>query len=268
MNEDELRAIGFARWVVDRTSTDVVPSRWGRAYLDLEFPRRYDSNFLWVDGAPADVTADGLVEEADRILGSRGMRHRSVLVDDPELARRLGMRFGELGWAVDALALMVLRGEPDRPRDRSLAAELPFAELRALQEEHTRRSQWATDEEIVRMLADHREKLARTIGARFFGARVDGELAAMCELYVHGDAAQIESVETLEEFRNRGAASAVVLAAVEAARGSGATWIHLYADANDWPQRWYRRLGFVDRGGFWNFNRYPENQARSSAAPA
>jgi predicted GNAT family acetyltransferase len=58
----------------------------------------------------------------------------------------------------------------------------------------------------------------------------------MCELYVHGDAAQVESVETLEEFRNRGAASAVVLAAVRAAREAGVNWIHLYADANDWPQ--------------------------------
>jgi ribosomal protein S18 acetylase RimI-like enzyme len=268
VDEDERRSIEFARWLVDRTSTDVVTFRWGRAYLDLEFPRRYDSNFLWVEGVPADVTADGLVEEADRILGGRGMRHRSVLVDHEELVQRLGMRFGELGWAVDTLTLMVLRGEPDRPRDLSIAEELPFAELRALQEEHTRRSHWATDEEVVRILADHREKLARAIGARSFGARVDGELAAMCELYVHDDAAQIESVETLEEFRNRGAASAVVLAAVAAAREAGADWIHLYADANDWPQRWYRRLGFVERGGFWNFHRYPENQARPSAAPA
>ena len=112
------------------------------------------------------------------------------------------------------------------------------------------------------------EKLARVIGARFFGAKVDGVLAAMCELYVHGDAAQIESVETLEEHRNRGAASAVVLAAAEAARAAGATWIHLYADANDWPQGWYRRLGFVDAGGFWNLHRYPENGGPSSAAPA
>jgi ribosomal protein S18 acetylase RimI-like enzyme len=163
---------------------------------------------------------------------------------------------------------MVLRGDPDRDRDVSDAQELPFAELRALQEEQTRRSPWATGEDIVRMLADHREKLARTVGARYFGAQVDGRLAAMCELYVHGDAAQVESVETLEEFRNRGAASAVVLAAVRAAREAGAIWIHLYADANDWPQRWYRRLGFEDAGGFTNFTRYPENQDRPSAEPA
>jgi ribosomal protein S18 acetylase RimI-like enzyme len=268
VNEDERRSNDFARWLVERTSTDVVSFRWGNAYLDTEFPRRYDSNFLWVDGAPDDVTADGLVEEAERILGGRGLRHRSVLVDDAPLAQRLGMRFGELGWGIDALALMVLRGEPERPRDLSVAEELPFAELRGLQEEHTRRSHWATGEDIVQMLADHHEKLARTIEARYFGARVEGQLAAMCELYVHGDAAQVESVETLEEFRNRGAASAVVLAAVRAAREAGASWIHLYADANDWPQQWYRRLGFADAGGFTNFTRYPENQDRPSAAPA
>ncbi len=112
MNDDERRSIEFARWFVGRTSTEVVPFRWGKAYLDAEFPLRYDSNFLWVEDAPGDVTAEALVEEAERILGGRGMRHRSVLVDDAPLAQRLGMPFGELGWGIDAIVLMVLRGDP------------------------------------------------------------------------------------------------------------------------------------------------------------
>ena len=41
-----------------------------------------------------------------------------------------------------------------------------------------------------------------------------------------------------------------MLAAAGAARAAGATWIHLYADADDWPQAWYRRLGFEDAGSF------------------
>jgi ribosomal protein S18 acetylase RimI-like enzyme len=98
------------------------------------------------------------------------------------------------------------------------------------------------------MLVDHHGKLADTIGARFFAARVDGRLAGSCELYLDGDEAQIESVDTLQEYRGRGLASAIVLRAAAEARAAGATWIHLYADGDDWPQHWYVKLGFDEVG--------------------
>ena len=44
----------------------------------------------------------------------------------------------------------------------------------------------------------------------FFVARVDGVLAGFCELYVHDGVAEIDDVHTLERFRGRGIARAVV----------------------------------------------------------
>ncbi|HEX6844546.1 MAG TPA: GNAT family N-acetyltransferase [Actinomycetota bacterium] len=257
MNEDERRSIAFGHALLGRVSTHAIPFRWGTAYLDLEFPIRYDSNFLWVEGAPADATVDGLVEEADRILGGHGLGHRRVMVDDAALARQFGSELIARGWSQESTVLMRLDGEPDRDRDPGRAEVLPFAEVRPLLAELTRREPWASSEEVVRQLADYRGKLERLAGARFVVARVAGELAAVCELYVAGDEAQIESVMTLEEHRGVGAASAIVLRAAEIGRAEGASWIHLYADAEDWPQAWYRRLGFADVGRFRSFTLAP-----------
>jgi ribosomal protein S18 acetylase RimI-like enzyme len=234
-------------------STDVVAFMWGTAYLDADFPIRYDSNLLWLEGAPRDLSLDGLLAEGDRILGGAGLAHRRVAIDDAELATLVAPALLERGWTRDLLVLMVFAGEPERPHDLDRAAPVGFEEVRGLLEEVTRREPWGSGEGVARQLTDYRGKLERVAGARFVATRVDGELAASCELYVDGPDAQIESVTTLEEFRGKGAASAVVLKAAAIARAEGAEWIHLFADAEDWPQVWYRRLGFRDAGASFGF---------------
>jgi ribosomal protein S18 acetylase RimI-like enzyme len=244
VDEDVRRSVAFARWVCDRTSTSIVPFRWGHAYLDDEFPRRYDSNFVWVQRPDRELTVESAIREADRILGERGLRHRSGIV------------------------LMILRGSPDprTPAVRPVVEERSFETARPILEETTRREPWATEEETVRALTDYRRKLAERVGARFFCGLLDGAPVGCCELYLRGDEAQVEAVITLEEARGRGVGTAMVLGAVEAAREAGATWIHLFADASDWPREWYRRLGFVDAGGFTNFVLAPEQGSGASKA--
>jgi GNAT superfamily N-acetyltransferase len=60
--------------------------------------------------------------------------------------------------------------------------------------------------------------------------------------------AMIDEVGTLRAYRQRGLARAVVSAAVGAARAWGAGLIVVPADADDWPQLMYRRLGFAPVG--------------------
>lgn len=268
MNDDERRAAAFERELDGRLATRVEPFRWGTVYLDLEFPRRYASNYLSVEGRPADISADGLIAEAERIMGGAGLEHRSVTVDDHSLAQLLGIRFAELGWDIGAVRLLVVRHEVERA-SRALppVREQSFSDARPLMLEINRREP-STDEEVATVLTDFRGKLEREVGARFFVAHVDGRPAGVCELYVNGDDAQVESVTTLEELRGKGVGTAVVLAAVAAAREAGATWIHLYADANDWPRHWYERLGFGDAGAFTYFLRWPEGHRPSSVAGA
>lgn len=267
MDADLAQAWAFDRELHERTSTEVVPFPGGKAYFDDDAPLRYYSNLLVVD-EPAAAPAERWIAEADRLLGGRGLEHRVVVVHEPVAAERLAMSFVDHGYAVDRGVLMVQREAPDRPRDLSAVEEVSFAEVRPLIEESTRREPWAADAETVRQLTDHHGKLARSVGARFFATRNDGALAGCCELYVLGDDAQIESVDTLSEFRGRGYASAFVLAAAEAARAAGARRVHLWADADDWPQRWYTTLGFRPAATVGdNFLRRPLGAAAVTVVP-
>ena len=150
---------------------------------------------------------------------------------------------------------MVQRRDPDRPGD-VVAQECSFAESRPLTEEIYRREGQVSGDTLLRFVAQH-EKWERVLGARRFVARIDGALAGQCELYVDGPDAQVEFVDTLEEFRGRGVARAVVLSAATAARETGARHVFIEADDDDWPKELYRRLGFDTIGRRWDFTRKP-----------
>jgi N-acetylglutamate synthase-like GNAT family acetyltransferase len=257
--DDLVRADAFDRRLTERMSTEVVPFAGGVAYLDLEFPRRFGANFLWVDDA-GTAPVEHWIREADRILGGSGLRHRTVVFHEPAAAERMAFGFAEHGYVLDRGVLMVQRDEPERGHDLAQIEEVAFDEARPLIEVVIRREPWATDDQTVQMLTDYRGKLARTIGARFFVARIDGRPAGCCELYVDGDEAQVESVDTLQEFRGRGLASAFVLRAAAEGRAAGAEWVHLWADADDWPQRWYARLGFREVARAVDFMRWPDGE--------
>lgn len=257
--DDLARADAFDRRLTERLSTDVVPFAGGVAYLDGEFTRRFSANFLWVDDA-GTAPVEHWIREADRILGGRGLAHRNVEFHEPAAAERMAFGFAEHGYVLDRSVLMVQRDEPERMHDLAQVEEVAFEEARPLIEEITRREPAVTDDETARMLTGYRGKLARTIGARFFMVRVDGRPAGGCELYVDGDEAQVESVDTLEEFRGRGLASAFVLRAAAEGRAAGAEWVHLWADADDWPQQWYARLGFREVAREVDFMRWPEGE--------
>ena len=77
-----------------------------------------------------------------------------------------------------------------------------------------------------------------------FAAGDGGALASMCTLFLHDGCAMIDEVGTLKARRRQGLARAVVTAALDAARADNADPIVVPADADDWPQLMYVRLGF------------------------
>jgi GNAT superfamily N-acetyltransferase len=108
-------------------------------------------------------------------------------------------------------------------------------------------------------LIDTARLMQEAIGARFFAARVSGEVASTCDLYSDGLTAQIEAVITLEQHRNKGLGRAVVLAALDVAQSEGHDFVFLIADDDDWPKELYTRLGFDPIGRtFFNFIRSPK----------
>jgi ribosomal protein S18 acetylase RimI-like enzyme len=256
MDEDAERIRRFERSLEDRLATRVEPFAWGRAFLDDRFPKRYDSNFLAVERPLANVRARDLAVEADRVLGRAGLAHREVVVDDDEDGRRIAPGLIRLGYEADHLVTMAQRREPDR-WGVDFAEEVGFATIRPALEEVNRRRSWGADEEAVRMLADYRAVMAERIGARFFVVRVEGRIASTCEVYPGEGIAQIEDVNTFEEFRGKGFARAVVLAAVREMRAARCDLVFLNALADDWPRHLYERLGFDVVRQHWSFLRTP-----------
>lgn len=242
MREELARAYRFlARGDMGGTRVEETPS--GRAVFTDELPRRFDGNYLWVDryAEPED-----LAEEAER------HRRPLIFVPDPEIGDRLAPWFEEQGWRVDRHVVMAQLREPDREADLSLVRELREEDLRAARKQVLAGFSWATDEVLAQIFAAKR-LIGERVRARFFGVVLDGEVVSYSDLYQDATEAQVEDVGTLPEHRNHGYASAVILAAIGAARGDGAEFVFLVADAQDWPQELYGRLGFDTVGNYTKF---------------
>ncbi len=250
--EDRIPA--FERELESRCAARVEPTTFGTAYVNLDFPLRYDSNFLRVERSLEGVDADALAADADRVLGAFDLGHRKIYVRDDGQGHRLAQQFLELGWAAERLLIMAQTREPER-RPEVLVRETDFAGARSVIAESFGRRIDVDSDEAGAQVVGFREVLERVAGARFFVADVDGRPASVCESYALDSVAQIESVNTLEEFRGRGLASAVVLAAARSARGLGCDLVFLVADDDDWPKQLYARLGFDAVSRFWSFLR-------------
>ncbi|MGZ8597607.1 MAG: GNAT family N-acetyltransferase [Actinomycetota bacterium] len=267
MTTDYERAFAFQKRVMERTSTREERLPWGTAFFHDGFPLRYDANMAIVDRALAGANADDVVAMLDELYG--GFRHREVEFASVDDADSIAMGMVEHGYAVEHMVVMAHRRDPDREPELDAVEELGFEELEPFFADVTRREPWGGEPGIAEMLASFRRVLVEGVGARFFAQRVDGALAGSCELYVEGDVAQIEDVNTIEEFRGRGIARNVVLRAAEEARKAGASFVFLFADAQDWPRHLYGRLGFDPIGHSRLFTRWPHDQAtRDAKSPA
>jgi ribosomal protein S18 acetylase RimI-like enzyme len=232
----------------DMGGTRAEPTRYGTAMFDDRVPRRYDSNYLLVGKLPPEVTARELADDAER--------HARPVVFFRHQASGEGVApgFEELGWRVDRHEVMAWRRPPEREAPRDLVREVDLDALREPRQRLTGSYPWATPE-VMRELHEAKRLLAERVEARFLGVVEGGEVVAYADLYLDPPDAQIEDVGTLEEHRGRGYASALVLSAAERALHADADLVFLVADAEDWPQQLYRRLGFDSVGRYVKFIR-------------
>jgi len=217
------------------------PTPFGTMVSSPGLPRRYDSNYYLVGALAPDVEAGTLAADAERAHAALGLEQRAVMVRDRATGERLAPGFAALGWEVERFLVMAHRREPEREVDTSIVAEVALDRLTTAREEQLLTYPWGTPE-LARTLAEAKRRIP--FETRFFAVLADGEVVSYSDLYRDGAVAQVEDVATLEPHRGRGYASAVVFRAVEEARRSGATLVFLVADAEDWPQQLYRRLGF------------------------
>ena len=248
---DADRIVEATRWIEEVTSTRTIAAPLGTALYNDEFPVRYDSNFLRVEGSAGTTDATHVAAECAEHFD--GFAHREVIVEDARRGAAMAPGFGELGWRVDRLLTMARRAEPDATPAVDGVAELDLDDIVAFTREVHLRNFPGDAHRVADSLAAFSRVLHDRAGARFFGARVDGTVASACELYVHRGAAQIEDVNTLEPFRGRGLARWVVSFAAREAEVAGADLVWLIADDNDWPKELYAKLGFRSVGTFWQF---------------
>jgi ribosomal protein S18 acetylase RimI-like enzyme len=252
---DAERALAFVRELQERTSTRVEPFRWGRALFNDDIPQRYYSNLVRIETSLAGVDVHELALDVDRALA--GYAHRQIQVDDEGDGSRIAMGLATLGYTAEHSVLLCLRRDPDRPAPADPVEELTFEEARPFAVEVYRRELADSDRAVVERFADFRQVVQIAANGRFFARRVEGRPAGLCELYLVDGIAQIEHVDTLEEFRGRGIARSVISRAVAEARAGGADLVLIEADLDDWPKELYRRLGFDDLARSWSFTRAP-----------
>jgi ribosomal protein S18 acetylase RimI-like enzyme len=220
-----------------------MPSRVGTAVFHEALPRRLDSNFLRVE---RETDGETVRAEAERL------RRRMIFVPDSELGERLVPFFEERRWRVNRVVVMAQLREPERTSDRSYVREVHEEELRPARTRLNAGQPWGKPEVMEQLFAG-KHWIAEHVEARFFAVVVDDEVVSYTDLYQDGTEAQVEDVGTLPAHRGRGYATAVVLAAIAAAREQGAEFVFLVADKEDWPKELYRRLGFDELGYYVKF---------------
>jgi ribosomal protein S18 acetylase RimI-like enzyme len=220
-----------------------VPSPCGTAVFTDELPRRLDANYLRVE---RDAEPEQLAAEARRL------QRRMIFVPDAERGERLAPYFHERGWRVDRMVLMAQHRDVERSADLGLVREVREEDLRPARQRVNAGMPWGAPEVLEQLFAGKR-LIAQQVDARFFAVVIDGEVVSYTDLYHDGADAQVEDVGTLPEHRGRGYGTAVVLAAIAAAREAGADFVFLVADRDDWPKKLYRRLGFDELGYYVKF---------------
>jgi ribosomal protein S18 acetylase RimI-like enzyme len=254
------RIEAFERVLEERLSTRTERTRFGTAYFHEDFPKRWDSNFVWTDPPLDEVEAEQLAADADEVLGDAGLLHRVIWVADAEQGERLAPGFAGLGYVVDRNVVMVHAREPDVWTDER-AEEVDLESAKAMWRAAHLEEPDVIESADAEMLADFLDVLAEQADARFYGVRVDGEVVAGAQLMVLDGVAQVEDVVTLIAHRGQGFARAAVLAAIRAARADGVDLVYLGADDEDWPKHLYAKLGFDEAGRSFDFVKKPPQRA-------
>ena len=247
MSEFE-RAFAFQDRIEERTAERLEPTPYGPVLVHTRLNRVHDLNFLRAL-EPGDASAEELAAEANRVQGAAGIGHRRVNIRSEEQRERLEPQFVRLGWEPQRFVLMVQRREPDRPADHEVR-EVDEPTLRPLWAEAIRLEPHGQDAPLVQQILEHRRDVGQAIPTRLFAGEADGRLVAHTELYSEDGIGQVENVFTLPDYRGLGLAGSLVLHAVAESQAAGNDLTFLVADADDWPQRLYERLGFETAGRY------------------
>lgn len=213
-------------------------------------PNVYDANFAAQVRAESPAEIDAFLDELERTFG--GFEHRQVF-SDPGLPAPCEARLILEGFqSHNEEIVLVLEG--------ALASRGRVAEIRPVETE----DDWQALE--VLHWEDHREevvkgfhegwqrrvtteivaaKRSKAPGVRYFLARSEGVDCAFFSAWPgENGVGKVEDLFTLNAFRGRGIATALIAHCVDDARARGAGPLLICARTGDTPMHMYAKLGF------------------------
>jgi GNAT superfamily N-acetyltransferase len=228
----------------------VVTTRWGQVFLDAPLERCYERNQAWAIGDADGLDAAALHRDIDRLFSTAGLGHRRVLVEPPG-CERLAAGLVERGYDRATHVYLVHDGTLP-PAPRADVREVGADAIAAANERYLRTdpdTAYGRDVIVRTQIVEHHRTYGRAGSSERGFAVLDGDdVVAWAKLWVRGSEAQVEDVVCLAEHRGRGYGRDVVAAATRAALAGDPELLFIVADAADWPQRLYAKLGYADVG--------------------
>ncbi len=243
------RIVRFCEVLDDRVATTVQRVPCGVARLSPELRLVYSLNHVEVQ---RPVAPSELAQVMDRVLGGAGLDHRMVLTTVPEVAWTLAPSLVGDRWSASTHVYMVHDGTTRPPVSALGVQRVDLPTWADAARAFVADEEWGRPPEVQDHMGGRDRRFAERVDARFLLAD-DG--TAGCHVYLHGGIAQIENVHVLTEARGRGLGHALMAAALAECADAGT--VFLIADAEDWPRRWYGRLGFVPVTSGWEWVRPP-----------
>jgi ribosomal protein S18 acetylase RimI-like enzyme len=218
----------------------------GTVLHDDRLRRVYDANFVRFERGFDELTGERVEALADELQAS--LPHRKVVIPDEQAGARVADELRARGWRYVTLVTMACRGgEALQCASERAVEEVEAAALREARERSL--DDGRRDAEARRQIVEFTELLAAATPTRHFAARADrDEIGSFCSLFQRDGIGEIDEVTTLDQYRRRGLATAVVCAAAGASLADGDDLTFLVADEGDWPKDWYARLGFEPIG--------------------
>ena len=225
-------------------ATEVVELPWGFAVLQGDFPLSHYHNRVIVTSS---ARAEDIVEATNEVMTEAQIAHRYVSVNDDVVGLALKTDFEAKGYEHETIVTMIYSGSELEPATHEVRAVSLEAVRPAIIRNWQVELPEASDEEL-RQLADRTALYARGAELTRLAVWENDQIAASADLYVDAkeQIAQFENLVTHSHFRNLGYANALIRDGLRRGHEADCKLSFLTAELNDWPRRWYQRLGYVD----------------------
>ena len=197
---DELAAaLRFAAAIQDVVARERIELPWGVALRSPDLPGVFDANLARV--IESDASVEDVLADLERVRGD--LWFDKLFVDDEAAGERLRPGLEQAGFESTRLAVLAWRG--DRP-DGSGAREATPDEAHPVRVAINTEELSAENADFAPHIARLQERIAEEVPTHVFVAPAEGEIGALCSLYVvrwaQGRVGELvaESVRMLREY--------------------------------------------------------------------